>query len=83
MEKFEILRTARNIFVHTGIAFNMKTKQPLTEEEARELINNSKKVILNVREWLPEKIQWKAHKEYSIVSFVDYDSFTGYAFLEV
>jgi hypothetical protein len=65
---FKNLKSARNNFVHEGVAkISKKTSQkPLEENEARELIAHANKIPIRIREWLPKEIQWDLSKNYNI-----------------
>jgi hypothetical protein len=66
---FKKLRTARNTFVHEGIArVNKKSSEELGINQARELILLANKIPLKIREWLPEDIQWKISTNDNTVS---------------
>ncbi|MFA5089073.1 MAG: hypothetical protein WC552_08605 [Candidatus Omnitrophota bacterium] len=60
-EAFKNLRTARNNYVHEGIAC-IKNKQ-LTEKQTIELLQKMDMIFLKIREWLPEKMQWELPKK--------------------
>ena len=58
-EPFMNLKTARNTFVHEGVAKIGGT--PVTEEDSRRLLSSATKIIQAVRERLPEELQWKEY----------------------
>jgi hypothetical protein len=55
-EGFKNLRTARNSFVHEGIA--RIGGAPIDKDQAAALVRNVDAVVSKVREWLPEEIRW-------------------------
>ena len=55
-ESFKNLKTARNSFVHEGVA--RVGKSPLDTEMTRKLIYSASIIIQKVREWLPQDLQW-------------------------
>jgi hypothetical protein len=74
-QTFQNLRTARNIFVHEGIArISKKSQKPLEYNEALDLINLANEIPLKIREWLPKEIQWELPREYhpTIAATVEY-----------
>jgi len=68
---FQNLRTARNTFVHEGIAkISLKSQAPpLTRDEARNLVILSNMIPYKIREWLPKSVQWELNKNYNTKSF--------------
>lgn len=65
-QAFINLKTARDTFVHEGMArISKKSQKPLEEKEAIELINLANKIPFKIREWLPKEIQWDLHKNYN------------------
>jgi len=63
---FQNLKTARNTFVHEGVArISRKSQKPLEDHEARKLIILANEIPLKIREWLPKDIQWELRKNYS------------------
>src|SRR5262249_862006 len=55
-KSFMNLKTARNSFVHDGVA--RAGGVPLSIEDARNLVTGASNVIAKVREWLPEELHW-------------------------
>lgn len=55
-EAFKNLKTARNTFVHDGIA--KIGNKPITKENAVQLIARVNDIIQKVREWIPEDLRW-------------------------
>jgi hypothetical protein len=55
-EAFQNLRTARNTFVHGGVA--MIGRNPLTDEDARRLLVKANEIVNCVRGWLPPDRRW-------------------------
>lgn len=55
-EAFKNLKSARNTFVHEGVA--MLGKSPLTKDEAAILVGRVNDIIAKVREWVPEDLRW-------------------------
>jgi hypothetical protein len=55
-ESFKNLRSARNTFVHEGVA--RVGKAPLTKDAAAVLVNCVNDIIAKVREWIPEDLRW-------------------------
>ena len=53
---FKHLRTARNTFVHGGVA--KVGGIPINTEMTNELIASASKIIQKVREWLPQELHW-------------------------
>lgn len=59
-EPFKNLKTARNTFVHEGIAKIGQT--PVTKEKALQLLASVVKIFDSVRERLPDELKWKKFK---------------------
>lgn len=57
---FKSLKTARNSFVHEGVA--KFGGAPLSEESAYKLIASAWNVVTQVRDWLPEALRWPEFK---------------------
>jgi len=57
-EGFQNIRSARNSFVHEGVARIGKKRQPITREEAGELVQYAERIALFVRGLLPSESQW-------------------------
>ncbi|MDV2495838.1 MAG: hypothetical protein RX316_06445 [bacterium] len=55
-ESFKNLRTARNSFVHEGVA--KVGGLPINTEMTRKLIASASMIIQKVREWLPQDLHW-------------------------
>ena len=55
-QDFMNLKTARNKFVHEGVA--MVGGQPISDSEAKRLVHQAAAVINCIRQWLPESVQW-------------------------
>lgn len=55
---YQNIRTARNNFVHYGIARIGKGSTPLTVQQAEALIEKASSIITRVRDWLPKEIRW-------------------------
>jgi len=55
-EAFKNLRSARNSFVHEGVA--MVGKTPLSKDDAAVLVGRVDSIIAKIREWIPEDIRW-------------------------
>jgi hypothetical protein len=56
-EKFSYLKTARNKFVHEGVAKVAGTR--LDSARAGELVAGAASIIDAVNEWLPEGLRWR------------------------
>jgi hypothetical protein len=66
-DAFQNLKTARNTFVHEGVARISRTSQkPLKDHEVLKLISTANEIPLKIREWLPTDIQWELCKNYNI-----------------
>lgn len=61
---FYHLKSARDTFVHGGIARITRKSDKLELIEAQELILQADVIILKVREWLPKEIQWELPREF-------------------
>ncbi len=59
-EAFKNLKTARNSFVHDGTA--LIGKKPVTENEARNLVNNAAAIIKFIRDKLPDEMHWPEYQ---------------------
>lgn len=59
-EGFRNLKTARNSFVHEGIAKVGGT--PISTETARKLVASASEIVSKVREWLPQELHWPLFK---------------------
>lgn len=59
-ESFKNLKTARNSFVHEGIAKVGGTSVSI--ETARTLVSSASEIISKVREWLPQELHWPVFK---------------------
>jgi hypothetical protein len=59
-EFFKNLKTARNSFVHEGVA--KVGGSPLNAEVARKLIISASEIIQKVKEWLPQELHWPEFK---------------------
>jgi hypothetical protein len=59
-DSFMNLKTARNTFVHSGIAKAGGVEA--SPETARNLILSASEVVAKVREWLPQELQWPVFK---------------------
>ncbi len=55
-EAFKNLRSARNTFVHEGVARVGKTA--VTKEEALTLVNRVDDIVRRIREWIPDDLRW-------------------------
>lgn len=55
-ESFRNLKTARNSFVHEGVA--KVGGSPLNTEMTKNLIASASEIIQKVREWLPQELHW-------------------------
>ena len=60
-DMFKNLKSARNSFVHEGVARVGKNGKPLSREQAVPLIAAASRIIQKVRDWVPEKYHWKQH----------------------
>jgi hypothetical protein len=66
---FKNLKTARNTFVHEGVAkISKNTQTPLTTQEAHNLLILTNGIPLKIREWLPKDLQWELNKNYNTVA---------------
>jgi hypothetical protein len=62
-DAFHHLKSARDTFVHEGIArISKKTEKKLDVNEASVLIQQADEIILKIREWVPKEIQWEIPK---------------------
>jgi hypothetical protein len=59
-EAFKNLKAARNSFVHDGVA--QIGKKPVTEDEARRLVEHAAKIISFIRAKLPEELRWPEYQ---------------------
>ena len=59
-ELFKNLRTARNSFVHEGVA--KIGGVPVTNETALKLIGAAAEIIAKIREWIPPELHWPEFK---------------------
>jgi hypothetical protein len=59
-QSFMNLKTARNTFVHEGVAKVGGT--PISVDVARQLVSGANDVIAKVREWLPVAMHWPVFK---------------------
>jgi len=59
-EAFKNLKTARNTFVHEGVA--RLGNSLVTDEEARQLLNRAVEIIRTIWEHIPQELQWKEYK---------------------
>lgn len=66
-EIFQSLKTARNTFVHEGVAKIKKT--PVTPQRASELIFGAGAIIDAIRPWVPPSIQWRTYEHKIAFSF--------------
>jgi hypothetical protein len=55
-EAFKNLKSARNSFVHEGVA--MVGKTDLSKDDAAKLIGRVDAIIAKIREWLPKEMRW-------------------------
>jgi hypothetical protein len=58
---FKELKTARNTFVHDGIA-KLGGKE-LNEDAAKTFVDGANRIIAKVREWTPQELQWPEFKQ--------------------
>jgi len=58
---FKNLKSARNAFVHTGVARIGKNEEPLSKDKAMPLVVAASKIIERIRGWIPAKHHWKQH----------------------
>jgi hypothetical protein len=65
-ESFKNLKTARNSFIHEGIA--KVGRSVLSQKEAMQLLKKAKDIIKFVKEKLPEQLQWP---EYSFKTKIE------------
>ena len=63
-ESFMKLKTARNRFVHEGLASLGPNRVPVSLEDARGLVDAASNVISTVREWLPEQLHWPVFRHH-------------------
>lgn len=59
-DAFRNLRTARNTFVHSGVAEIGKV--PVTEGEARRLVEHAAQIISFIRVRLPDELRWTEYE---------------------
>jgi hypothetical protein len=59
-ESFRNLKTARNSFVHEGIAKIGGAQVSI--ETARKLVVSASEIVAKVREWLPQELHWPVFK---------------------
>ncbi len=59
-ESFRNLKTARNSFVHEGVA--KIGGVPVTQDAARKLISVATEIISKIREWVPEELRWPEYR---------------------
>jgi len=55
-EAFKNLKSARNSFVHEGVA--MVGKTTLSKDDAAVLVGKVDNIIAKIREWIPEEMRW-------------------------
>lgn len=55
-ESFKHLKTARNAFVHEGVA--KVGSAPVTLESAQKLIASASEIVARVRSWIPSELHW-------------------------
>jgi hypothetical protein len=55
---FQDLKSARNNFVHRGVARIGKASTDLSESEALALIGQAETIVAKIREWIPEEHRW-------------------------
>jgi len=55
-EAFKNLKSARNSFVHEGVA--MVGMTPLSKDDAAALVGRVDCIIAKIREWIPEEVRW-------------------------
>jgi hypothetical protein len=58
-QAFRDVKSARNSFVHEGIARIGKASEPVDPKTVRSLIHSAELVISKIREWLPDDMRWK------------------------
>ncbi len=56
---FQNLKSARNSFAHEGVATIGKGKKEVDGPMALGLVNDARKIIQQVRAWLPSELHWK------------------------
>jgi len=66
-EAFQHLRTARNTFVHEGVA--MVGRKAITSDEALKLLVKANQIVKCAREWLPIELRWAEFEITSTVTF--------------
>jgi hypothetical protein len=67
-ESFMNLKTARNRFVHEGVA--SVSGVPVSAEDAIKLVDAASDVISKVREWLPEQLHWMVFRHHVKIEMV-------------
>lgn len=67
-EAFQNLRTARNTFVHGGVA--MVGREAITSREAFELLVKANEIVRCVRDWMPAELRWI---EFNLTTNVTFD----------
>ena len=55
-DAFKNLKSARNSFVHEGVA--MVGMTPLSKDDAAALVGRVDCIIAKIREWIPEEVRW-------------------------
>lgn len=66
---FKNLKSARNAFVHDGIARIGKNSEPVTADKVQKFIQDAWAIIAFVRESIPEDLRWKEYNFQNEVSF--------------
>jgi len=67
-EAFQNLRTARNTFVHRGVA--MIGGNPLTDQDALRLLVKANEILKCIRDWLPPDHQWVQFENTTTTAFM-------------
>jgi len=63
-DAFNHLKSARDTFVHGGVARITRKSDELEIDEARKLIQQADEITLRIREWLPKEFQWELPRKY-------------------
>jgi hypothetical protein len=66
---FQELKSARNNFVHRGVARVGKASSDLSENEALALIGQADAIVAKIREWIPEEHRWPLYSHKTRVQF--------------
>ncbi|WP_048068319.1 hypothetical protein [Methanoregula boonei] len=61
---FSELRNVRNQFVHEGVARLNSSSPPLTEQQARDLLQKAIDIPRKINTWIPESLRGESHKNY-------------------